>query len=306
MAGLGFAFLVRSKCHRGWPRQSGSCWGRRSPRGRVWLMLGATPSVTGPPRMARWPSGGSSRRCSGWARGMFPLCGENTSLIEGWTPPRWDITLTGVPEGGPGVLIPSVDSRGRNRLWEVRGVQRAPPPQRVQRLGKSAQVQGPPPPPPSCRGIGAGGGRRRCGGGGAYGGRRRRRPHAKPVSERLVEDKEATFKELLVLRGTAEEARDIARPALGNGRRRRPSPPLCWCSPRRRRTALWSACCVRCTCGGWAPSAAATASWAPRAGACRAPWLLFLSLLLLFKTGPWRPRSRLPWPSPCCCPCACW
>ena len=36
-AGWGFAFLVRSKSHRDWPRQWGSCWGRRSPCGRWWF-----------------------------------------------------------------------------------------------------------------------------------------------------------------------------------------------------------------------------------------------------------------------------
>ena len=34
-------------------------------------------------------------------------------------------------------------------------------------------------------------------------------------------------------------------PPLGSGRQCRPSPPLCWCSPRQRRTARWSACCTR-------------------------------------------------------------
>ena len=62
----------------------------------------------------------------------------------GFARPRWDLTLTGVPEGWPGVWIPSSDSRGRDRVWEVRGMQR--PPQRIQRLGKFHRVQGPPPP----------------------------------------------------------------------------------------------------------------------------------------------------------------
>ena len=58
--------------------------------------------------------------------------------------PQWDITLTRGPEGWPRVLIPSADSRGGDRVWEVRGVH-PPPPQRIQRLGRSAQVQAPPP-----------------------------------------------------------------------------------------------------------------------------------------------------------------
>ena len=62
--------------------------------------------------------------------------------------PRWDITFTGVTEGWPGVLVPSGNSRGRDGVWEVTGVQPPPPPlQRVKRLGRSAQVQAPPPPP---------------------------------------------------------------------------------------------------------------------------------------------------------------
>ena len=35
---------------------------------------------------------------------------------------------------------------------------------------------------------------------------------------------------------------------------------------------------------GWAPSAPAMASRAPRVGACKAPWLLLVSLLVLFRT----------------------
>ena len=42
--------------------------------------------------------------------------------------PRWDITFTGVTEGWPGVLVPSGNSRGRDGVWEVTGVQPPPPP----------------------------------------------------------------------------------------------------------------------------------------------------------------------------------
>ena len=95
---------------------------------KVVVRVGVAPSVTGPPRMA----GGAL-----W-REVPEVFGVGTGDIRsmrfehlphlGLDHPRWDITLTGVPEGWPGILILSADSRGRDRVWEVRGVQRPPPP----------------------------------------------------------------------------------------------------------------------------------------------------------------------------------
>ena len=60
--------------------------------------------------------------------------------------PRWDITLSGVPEGRPGFLIPSADSQGRDQVWEVRGVLQPPPPPGEARVsGGPLRCRHPPP-----------------------------------------------------------------------------------------------------------------------------------------------------------------